>query len=237
MHNLRRGLCHAYVAGEPTNFDDAVVQAFALPEEPDGFGDDPEILWDLLRSSQGWRCFHVSSTCAPRLGAVIREATGGRVYYYGDIYHTLIRSAVRFQNEAVRRLTPDDLPLIEAAPSEVSGAGFENSAAMLTDGFAAGAIVSGKLVAIAHTSALTERHADIGVYTLESWRRRRFATAAASIVACHVQETGRIPVWSTGEDNFASMRVAEKVGFVEVSRRTYVTPTKKAPGSCGLQPS
>jgi len=31
-----------------------------------------------------------------------------------------------------------------------------------------------------------------------------------------------VPVWSTGEDNVASLRVARKLGFEEVGRRTYV---------------
>ena len=49
-----------------------------------------------------------------------------------------------------------------------------------------------------------------------------FATAAASIVTRRMQETHRIPVWSSGEDNMASLRVARKLGFQEVSRLIYV---------------
>jgi len=33
-----------------------------------------------------------------------------------------------------------------------------------------------------------------------------------------------------GEDNWASLRVAEKLGFVEVSRRTYVILDRSAAG-------
>lgn len=68
---------------------------------------------------------------------------------------------------------------------------------------------SGEIVAIAHTSARTERHADIGVVTLREWRGCGFATAAASIVAKRVQEAGQIPVWSAGGDNIASLRIAQ----------------------------
>jgi RimJ/RimL family protein N-acetyltransferase len=32
-------------------------------------------------------------------------------------------------------------------------------------------------------------------------------------------------VWSTGEHNLASLRVAAKLGFREVGRMTYVIPT------------
>jgi RimJ/RimL family protein N-acetyltransferase len=31
-----------------------------------------------------------------------------------------------------------------------------------------------------------------------------------------------VPVWSTGENNVASLRVARNLGFEEVGRRTYV---------------
>jgi len=85
---------------------------------------------------------------------------------------------------------------------------------------------SEEIVVIAHTSARTEHYADIGVFTLKEWRGRGFATAAASIVAKRVQEVGQIPLWSTGEDNIASLRIAQKLGFTEVSRSTYVIPEK-----------
>src|SRR2546428_793631 len=84
------------------------------------------------------------------------------------------------------------------------------------EGVAAGAVVDRRLVAIAITSARTARHADVGVATLAPWRRRGLATAAASLVTRAVQAAGQTPVWSCGEDNLASLRVARKLGFVEV---------------------
>jgi predicted GNAT family acetyltransferase len=62
----------------------------------------------------------------------------------------------------------------------------------------------------------------VGVYTEEAFRGRGFATAAASLVIQRVQEMGRIPVWSAGEHNIPSLAIAQKLGFVEVSRRRYV---------------
>ena len=38
-----------------------------------------------------------------------------------------------------------------------------------------------------------------------------------------LQELGRVPVWSTGESNLASRRVAEKIGLQLVRRRTYLS--------------
>ena len=67
----------------------------------------------------------------------------------------------------------------------------------------------------------------VGVRTddREGWRGRGFATAAACLVSQAVQAVGLTPVWSTGEDNYASQRIAEKLGFTQIVRRTYVIPT------------
>ena len=95
---------------------------------------------------------------------------------------------------------------------------------VLREGFVAGAVVDNRLVAVAHTNAVTARYADIGVFTDQDYRNRGYSTASAAIVAKAIRETGRTPVWSCGEDNLASLKVAAKVGFTEVSRRTYVIP-------------
>lgn len=226
VHLLRRGLCRAYVSGSPSRFDGAVVQATHLPEEPTGFGNDPEVLWGLLESVSGWTCMNVAPKCAPGLGALMEGALDSPVRYLDDVYHTLTVPAVELRSEAVRRLTLEDLALLKSAPADIQGGRFENTAAMLSEGFVAGAIVDGRLAGIAHVSAVTDGYADIGVATLEPVRKRGFATAAASIVARSVQGAGRTPVWSTGADNTASLRVARKLGFVEVSRRTYVIPAR-----------
>ncbi|MGZ6391418.1 MAG: GNAT family N-acetyltransferase, partial [Ktedonobacterales bacterium] len=213
VHALRRGLCRAYVSGAA-----AIVQWNELPGEPMGFGDDAAALWDLLQSVDGWFCLEVTPTCAAALGPLMATQTSRSVRYFGDIFFTLTVPIAPIHHDSVRLLSVADLPLLDAAPHEIQGGGFGSTRALLEDGVVACAIVDGALVAIAHTSALTPRHADIGVATLEGWRERGFATAAASLVAQQVQATGRTPVWSTGEDNFASQRVAQKLGFVEVAR-------------------
>jgi RimJ/RimL family protein N-acetyltransferase len=51
------------------------------------------------------------------------------------------------------------------------------------------------------------------------------AAAAAARVADWLWGNGRTPVWSCGADNQASLRVAEKLGFVENGRRVYLIMT------------
>lgn len=222
VHLLRRGLCRAYVMGDPSHFDGAIIQDNFCPAEPMGFGSDPEALWELLKAVEGWECVNVAPECATALGEIIEENIGMPVRYYGDIYHVLSKPVPDFPNHAVRQLTLADLKRLESAPAEVRGGGFGSTRSLLTQGVVACAVVSDNIVSIAHTAARSDRYAEIGVFTLEAWRGSGFATAAAAIVARRVQEAGQTPVWSAGEDNMASLRVAQKLGFTEVSQRTYI---------------
>lgn len=225
VHLLTQGLCDAYVAGGPEHFRGLILQSHQDPGEPTAFGTDARVLWELLKMARGWWCVNVSEACALRLGSIVEEETGRAVRYYRDVYHTLTRPAVPLKHEAVRRLNLADLAMLDAAAAEVrGGVGWASSEHMLEEGIVAGAVVEGRLVAIAYTSARSRQHADIAVNTLEEWRSLGLATAAASLVAREVQERRQVPVWSCGEDNYASLRVAHKLGFAEVLRRAYVIP-------------
>jgi RimJ/RimL family protein N-acetyltransferase len=120
-------------------------------------------------------------------------------------------------------LTLDDLTPLEKLPPEAQPIGFWGDLrTSLTKGLAAGAIVDGKLVATSFVAARGQRYADIGVYVLENHRRRGLATAAASLVARSAQRDGLVPVSSCGSHNLSSLKLARKLGFIEVSKRTYV---------------
>ena len=221
---LKQGMCDAYIAGTLPDVKGALVFDAFCADEPCGFGTDAEALWQLLKETHGWGCINVESACAASLGALIEADRGTSIRYYGDVCHTLLEPVHCYSNEAVRLLTIEDTARLEKAPAEVQGNGYKTHEAMLTNGIAAGAVVDGNIVAIAHTYAETDLHADIGVSTVEQWREKGFATAAASLVAREVQAKGKVPAWSCGEDNIASLRVAQKLGFTEVGRRTYVIP-------------
>ena len=221
---LKQGRCDAYVTGTLPDITAALVFDAYCPDEPGGFGSDADALWQLLKSTDGWSCINVDTSCAISLGVLIEAGTSTSVRYYGDVYHALLEPVHRYPNAAVRLLTLEDVEYLRQAPTEVQGNGYKTHESMVTDGIAAAAVVDGNIIAIAHTYAETNLHADIGVSTLETWRKNGFATAAASLVAKEIQAKGKVPVWSCGEDNIASLRVAEKLGFTEVSRRTYVIP-------------
>ena len=225
VSRLKQGMCDAYVAGSLPDVDAVLVFDAYCPDEPCGFGTNADALWQLLKATEGWGCVNVDTPCAGSLGALIEADRDTAIRYYGDVCHALLEPVHPYPNAAVRLLTSEDVARLTKAPGDVQGNGYKTHAAMLTEGIAAGAVVDGDIVAIAHTYAETDLHADIGVSTLEQWREKGFATAAASLVAEEIQARGKVPAWSCGEDNFASLRVAEKLGFTEVGRRTYVIPT------------
>ena len=237
---LQQGMCRAYVSGTGglsykdasrpggLSYGDAPIAALVFdefcPEEPIGFGMDADALWTLLKPQNGWSCINVNAECAEPLGQCIAAELGQTVRYHGDVCHALLEPVVVHSNASVRLLTAADVPLLSDAPKTVQGNGYKTATDMVTEGIAAAAIVEGKIVAIAHVYAETDLHADIGVSTLEEWRGNGFATAAAALVAARIQARGKVPAWSCGEDNAASLRVAQKLGFTEIERRTYVIP-------------
>jgi len=226
VHVLRRGLCSAYVAGTADKPAAAVVQSHFCRTEPVGFGSSADLLWGLLTMVDGWDCFLVNSECSHRVAELMRSYTGGQVRFIHDLSFRLDCPAKRFTDPSARLLTPRDSALLAAAPAEVAGSGYRDAGELLTQGIAAAAIVDEGIVSIAYTAARSEKYADIGVHTLEPFRRRGLARAAASLVAARVQEQGQTPVWSTGDFNMASLSIARQLGFTETSRRTYVVTVK-----------
>ena len=210
------------------NPDAIVIQPNNPPEEPTAFGTNAEAIFRVLRDLPRWTCVNTDTEVARRLGPLMEAQLGRSVRYYGDVYHTLDRAAAPFAHPAVRLLGRDDVGLLATAPLEVqeTAMGFGSLGELLDEGVAAGAVVDGGLVALACTTAQTTRHADLGVATSGTWLGRGLATACAALVVAEIQQSGRLPVWSAGEDNSASLRVAEKLGFEEVCRRTYVIPVK-----------
>jgi len=84
---------------------------------------------------------------------------------------------------------------------------------LVTSGYAFGAFVSGRLVAVACTFFLGNKYEEIGVVTEREHRGRGFAVACASKLTQEIQSRGHIPIWSTSTDNKSSIRAAEKTGF------------------------
>jgi hypothetical protein len=221
VHLLRRGLCSAYIGDEPA--EAAIVQNQTLQGDVYAFGVSPDAIRELLDVATGWRRVNAPKPVSRLLGAAVEQQTGLNMKYETVVYHTLNSPVVGYRDTAVHRLTPQDSHLLTAAPPQLQVGAFGDMNTLLGEGVMACAIVDGDVVTIAYTAAITERHAEISVMTLEPWRGRAFATSAASLVAEEVQRVGLVPVWTTTDDDFASIRIAEKLGFAETSRRAVMS--------------
>ena len=219
---LRRHIGSAWVRGPPEAPRAALVVDRWQTSEPSVLGTDPEEVWPLLREVPGWTCVNCTSELARALAPVIERELRLPTRLLAAVYYTLDVPPRSHSLPSVRRLTEDDLALVERAPEELFPIGFDSALAALSGGIVAGAVVDDRLVARTSMTVSSEGYADIGSYTLPGWRDRGFASAALSLVAAEVQHRGLTPVWSTGEENLASQRVARKVGFREFGRKSYV---------------
>ena len=225
---LQQKQCRAYVLGDPEHFEAVIVEDYLAPEEPAGYGQSAAALWELLRTVPDWTCINVATEVAAELGTMIQVAKGRNIRYYSDVYYSLtepLSDTLPHTAAAgvVRQLTADDHLLLVDSPVELREH-LGDLRGLITERAVVTALDEGTIVAIAQVYAESEEYADIGVFTLEAWRNRGLATAAAAILIQGIQAAGKIPAWSTGEDNHASMKVAEKLGFTKQGQRTYVIP-------------
>ena len=81
-------------------------------------------------------------------------------------------------------------------------------------------------VVVGHGSSFAAGHtyADVGVHVAAAYRRRGLATACAARACVAVRQAGLVPIWGTGSQNVASLRVATKLGFEEVDRLVFLVP-------------
>lgn len=222
---LREGSVDVLYAGDSADPEGIAIQLRDMPEEPIIFGNNAEAVASLLPHLSGWTCVNVPADLADDLiEPVAATADASSVRLLDDVHHVLRRPLDEGLIGPARLLTPDDRELISRAPAVLLGAGVDRVLDRLTSGHVAGVIEEGSLVALALTFALSDRYADIGVATHPEWRGQGFGTNVAACVAAAVQRDGRTPVWSCGATNLASMAIAARLGFEEVTRRVYLIP-------------
>ena len=206
---LRRGLCRASVVGPPVDFSAALVSFDFMADEPIAFGQDVDALVALLaETDRPWGCVETTPDIVESLGERVRIHFGGSVRYYDAVYLSMEGPAVEIPNDDVRLLTIDDAELWSSvAEEDMQSDGFGDVETHLREGIAAAAIVDGQIVSIAQASGVTEQYADIGIFTLEPYRRKGYASACVSLAAREAKKWGLTPAWSTGVDNAGSLSV------------------------------
>jgi RimJ/RimL family protein N-acetyltransferase len=218
---LRHGIDRAFVDGPLEDPKAVVIQHRNVQGEPVYSGKYPEAGWRLLSRLPGWFCVNGSTEDMTRLVPILQREIRLPFRWLGDMFYTLEAPPQPYSNPWVRRLGMEDIPLLQRTTPKI-WSGYQTFEESLTEGIMAAAIVEGRIVSVADNSASNSRYSDIGVTTLEPYRRQGLSTAAACLVAREVQSRGRIPVWSTSSENIASQRVANKLGFRPYGRGEYL---------------
>ena len=198
----------------------ALVESDLTPGELLGYG-DPGTLVGLLAAVDGWTCVEVEDEgVAAELRPEV-ERRWGLAREVIDVVHVLESPVVVRPHPRVRPLTVDDMAALPLAADDLLP-----DASLVERGAAGGrvfvAIEDGVIVGQGGSLASGSRFADVGVHVASSHRLQGLATSAASGACAAVQAEGLVPVWGAGSENAASLRVAEKLGFVEVARCTYL---------------
>ena len=120
----------------------------------------------------------------------------------------------------IRLLRPADAGQVAGLSSEVAwiAATWSGPAGLAASGHAWAAFRRGRLAAVACSFFVGVHYEDIGVVTEPAERGRGLSAACAGALCLDIRGRGRRPSWSTSPDNAASLRVAEKLGFI-VQRR------------------
>jgi hypothetical protein len=214
-HLIRENLCS--VKNRNNNF---LIRPKFISDELQGYG-NPSILADLLFSEKEfWSCVEVDIETAKPLGKALSKVYS--ISYIRDIHYVLNKKLEIIKDSPAILLCVEHIPLIEQASESLKPEAFRTLKELLLKGCAAAVIKENRIVSLAFTSALTEKYADIGVNTDENYRRKGYATACANLVCYHIQQSGKIPIWSCGESNIASNRTTKRLGFVKINERIYV---------------
>jgi len=83
------------------------------------------------------------------------------------------------------------------------------------------AIANDEAASIAYSSYIHENIIEIGIETVDAHRGKGFAQLACAGLIRHILNTKCVPVWSCRVDNIASLKLAEKLGFIETLKLPY----------------
>jgi hypothetical protein len=222
VHLLRRGSGEAHLVGELPNYRAVIIEDYDVGPELLAFGDDVHGLFGILQNLDLWDAVNVTKVLAPELSGLIQTELNLPNQMVDDIYQVPAGPVPDFPNDDVRMLTREDIDLLAATPDDIRDSFDDDLEAVLQEELIAGAVLPGKIVAIASTYGFLERFVDVAISTLPEYRCRGYARAAASLVARKTQEAGRVPIWSCAPTNVSSLQVASRLGFREVSRRVNI---------------
>jgi RimJ/RimL family protein N-acetyltransferase len=210
----------AAVAVSGTNYallgDPEALDPAALRTQVAGFVETTPAFARLLRqadpSSTKWPRINQLQPLTPTVINVATPTAGVRRLSAGDAHHLWALSAIS---------------------SWISNT-WGGPSGLAASGMAFGAFIDGRLASVACSFFVTERFEDLGVVTEPEFRGRGLSAACAAALCADVRARGRQPSWTTSPDNLQSLRVAEKLGFVEHHRDVLWVIGRQAPKPADL---
>jgi hypothetical protein len=218
LHALYTGEGVAYAIGKRSRFRAALITWTELPDWPHGYG-DPRLIVDLLTGQAAWSAVCVASEGAATVASGLAERMGRPSSRLAERFYILDEPPAMHGDSPARKLGPSDLKMLAPTAGRLD---ITDPRRLLERRLTTGVVVDGRVVAVAHNGASSCRYGDIDVATLKSHRRSGYASACARLVAGWVFESGRRPVWCTNDDNVASKRTADAIGFRQVALRQNV---------------
>ncbi|MFS0870221.1 GNAT family N-acetyltransferase [Paenibacillus xylanilyticus] len=86
-------------------------------------------------------------------------------------------------------------------------------------------IIADSAVAVCCSARVSQRGAEASLYTVPAYRGYGYAVETVKCWQYHVQESGRIPLYSTSWDNLPSQQVARKLGLIQFGMDFSITTT------------
>ncbi|MGH9367968.1 MAG: GNAT family N-acetyltransferase [Thermoanaerobaculia bacterium] len=161
---------------------------------------------------------------AEAVAAQLREWTGSRAVIHSHPAPEAVTGGEDSPAGGVSMLSPRDAGSLAHLPQAlreelVTALGFTHVAAAFAEGLS---------VSFCYTASETETLWDISIDTLEPWRGRGLARACCEFLIAHMSRHGKAPVWGALEQNAASMKMAERLGFVPVDELVVFERGQKA---------
>ena len=120
----------------------------------------------------------------------------------------------------IEQIDEENLPRIEGRI--IPSFSWKSSEQFLKEGFGYIALDQERVCAVAFSAAVSSDEIDIGVETLENYRRKGLAAILAGRMCERILETGKRPVWAHAISNTGSMNTALKCGFVQDKINTVI---------------
>lgn len=141
--------------------------------------------------------------------------TSGKRIHYSYARDDRKKFYLKDENYTIKKITKRILSRIDG--NIVPSFFWKNDEEFMKNGFGYCVQYKDKIAAIAFSAAISSKEIDIGVETMDEFRRQGLSTVLANRMCKEILLKGKRPVWGHSAMNTGSMKTAKKVGFEVVN--------------------